>query len=124
VERAAELGDYALARLRELAARHPLIRDVRGKGLLLGLELVRPVRENLPRPGMTPVELNGCLPATNEAEAVMYAALRRGLNFKVTMGNLLTLTPALTITRAELDQAIGILDASLDEVTAAPALLR
>jgi 4-aminobutyrate aminotransferase len=43
----------------------------------------------------------------------MYDALRRGLNFKVTMGNILTLTPALVLTRAELDQAIDILDTCL-----------
>ena len=35
--------------------------------------------------------------ATDEAERVMYAALRAGLNFKLTMGNILTLTPALTL---------------------------
>jgi len=43
----------------------------------------------------------------------MYESLRRGLNFKVTMGNILTLTPALVLTRAELDHAIDILDACL-----------
>ena len=48
--------------------------------------------------------------ATAEAEQVMYAALRRGLNFKITMGNVLTLTPALTITPGEMDQALGILE--------------
>ena len=49
-------------------------------------------------------------PAIKEAEQVMYECLKRGLNFKVTMGNVLTLTPALTITREELDQALDILD--------------
>jgi 4-aminobutyrate aminotransferase len=83
-----------------LAVRHPIVGDVRGLGLLLGMELLRN-RTTLER-------------ATEEAERVMYAALRRGLNFKVTMGNILTLTPALTISQAELDQAIDILDASLE----------
>jgi 4-aminobutyrate aminotransferase len=46
----------------------------------------------------------------------MYAALARGLSFKITQGNILTLTPALTITEAQLERAIGILDASLTEV--------
>jgi 4-aminobutyrate aminotransferase len=54
-------------------------------------------------------------PATDRAERVMYAALRRGLNFKITMGNILTLTPALTISEAELSEAIAILDQSLAE---------
>jgi len=57
--------------------------------------------------------------ATDEAERVMYGALRRGLNFKVTMGNLLTLTPALTISRSELDQAVSILDECIGEVEGA-----
>jgi 4-aminobutyrate aminotransferase len=57
--------------------------------------------------------------AIAEAEAVMYAALRRGLSFKVTMGNLLTLTPALTITDAEMAQALAILDAALTDVESA-----
>jgi 4-aminobutyrate aminotransferase len=77
--------------------------DVRGLGLLLGVELLRN-RSTLER-------------ASDEAERVMYAALRRGLNFKVTMGNILTLTPALTISQAELDQAIDILDVSLGELS-------
>jgi 4-aminobutyrate aminotransferase len=45
----------------------------------------------------------------------MYAALSRGLSFKLTMGNILTLTPALTITREELDRALDIIDECLDE---------
>ncbi|MBN9693328.1 MAG: aspartate aminotransferase family protein [Verrucomicrobia bacterium] len=107
VEHAAQLGEYTLARLRELKARYPLIGDVRGKGLLLGIELVRPSAS----PHAAPI------PATDEAEQVMYAALKRGLNFKVTMGNILTLTPALVLTQAEMDQALAILDACLAEVS-------
>lgn len=100
--RATESGQYALGRMRDLMARHPLVGEVRGLGLLLGLELIRD-----PRTGER---------ATDEAEAVLYAALRRGLSFKLTMGNILTLTPPLTISRAQLDQALDILDASLAEV--------
>jgi 4-aminobutyrate aminotransferase len=102
VERARDLGQHALERFREMARRRSLIGDVRGLGLLMGLELLR--------------EGNTLERATDEAERVMYAALRRGLNFKITMGNILTLTPALTITREELNQAIEILDACLGEV--------
>jgi 4-aminobutyrate aminotransferase len=46
----------------------------------------------------------------------MYGALKRGLNFKVTMGNILTLTPALTLTQEEMDQALTILDTCIGEV--------
>ena len=99
---ARDLGDHALARLRAMMENHKLIGDVRGLGLLLGIELVkdRGTRER----------------AVEEAEAVMYAALRSGLNFKVTMGNILQLTPPLIIERNQLDDALAILDASLAEV--------
>src|SRR5256886_4249889 len=105
VERARALGNSALERMREMARRHLLIGDVRGLGLLMGIELVRD-RSTLKR-------------ATEEAEQVMYASLRRGLNFKVTMGNILTLTPALIISQAELNQALDILDDCIGEVETA-----
>jgi 4-aminobutyrate aminotransferase len=99
---ARELGRYTLDRLNEMKERHPLIGDVRGLGLFLGVELVkdRQTRER----------------ASDEAEAVMYAALSRGLSFKTTMGNILTLTPALTITREEMDRALVIIEDSIAEV--------
>lgn len=97
-ERARELGVYALQMMREMAERHAIIADVRGLGLLLGIELGRTAADGTRQP------------ASAEAEQVMYESLKRGLNFKVTMGNVLTLTPALTITKAELDQALQILD--------------
>ncbi len=82
--------------------RHPLIGDVRGLGLFLGIELVKD-RATGER-------------ATEEAEAVMYAALGRGLSFKTTMGNILTLTPSLTITRDEMDRALDIVEQCIGEV--------
>lgn len=107
LENAATLGEHALQRMRELAAEHPLIGDVRGLGLLMGMELVRN-RRALER-------------ASAEAELVMSGALRRGVNFKLTMGNVITLTPALNVTREEMDRALDILDASLVEVGQRPA---
>jgi 4-aminobutyrate aminotransferase len=56
--------------------------------------------------------------ATDAAEKVMYLALKKGLSFKVTMGNILTLTPPLTITRQEMDRALDILEECLAEVGA------
>jgi 4-aminobutyrate aminotransferase len=99
---AAELGKYALDRMKAMMDDHPLIGDVRGLGLLMGMELVkdRNTRER----------------ACDEAEAVMYAALDRGLSFKLTMGNILTLTPALTITKEEMDRALDIIEDCLFEV--------
>ena len=48
--------------------------------------------------------------AVEEAERVMYCALTKGLSFKLTMGNVIQLTPPLTISREELDKALDILD--------------
>jgi 4-aminobutyrate aminotransferase len=102
VAHARDLGRYTLERLKEMQARHPLIGDVRGLGLFLGIELVKD-RRTRERAG-------------EEAEAVMYAALSRGLSFKTTMGSILTLTPALTITREEMDRALAVLEESIAEV--------
>ena len=96
VERARTLGERALARMREMMSRHPLIGDVRGLGLLLAIELVR---DRVTKE-----------PATDEAETVMYRALERGLSFKVTAGNVLSLIPPLTITWEELDHALDIIE--------------
>jgi 4-aminobutyrate aminotransferase len=99
---ARDLGRHALGRLAEMQARHPLIGDVRGLGLLIGIELVRD-RRTRER-------------ARVEAEGVMYRSLSRGLSFKVTMGNILTLAPPLVISRGQMDEALDIVDACLTEV--------
>lgn len=97
------MHDYTMAKLHELRSRYAIIADVRGAGLLLGIELRRPDGSR----------------ATDEAERVMYGALSRGLNFKVTMGNIITLTPPLTISREEMDAAIEILDACFRDLSRA-----
>ena len=55
-------------------------------------------------------------PATEQAERLMYGALSKGLSFKVTMGNIITLTPPMTITEPEMDKALDILDDCLKEI--------
>jgi len=55
-------------------------------------------------------------PATDEAERVMYSALRKRLSFKVTMGNIITLTPPLTITMAEMSTALDVVEACFSEL--------
>ena len=101
-ERAAELGQFAIDRLKDMKEKHPLIGDVRGLGLFLVIELVKnkKTRER----------------ANDEAEAVMYRALSKGLSFKLTMGNIITLTPALIITKEEIEKALDIIEACLAEV--------
>ena len=107
VANAARVGAYALARLQDMKGRHALIGDVRGLGLLLGVELVQ--------------DRTTKAPAVAEADAVLYRCLERGLSFKTTFGNVLTLTPPLIVSEAEIDQALAILDAALAETARAPA---
>jgi 4-aminobutyrate aminotransferase len=95
------VGAHALARLEAMKRALPLIGDVRGRGLLLGIELVED-RETK-------------APANAAAERVLYRALSRGLSFKTTMGNVLTLTPPLITTQAQMDQALDILSDCLQE---------
>jgi (R)-1-hydroxy-2-aminoethylphosphonate ammonia-lyase len=102
LEHARILGEHALRRMRAMMDEHEMIGDVRGLGLMMGLELVRD-RRTMER-------------ANEEAELVMYDCLANGLNFKLTMGNLVTLTPALTITQKEMDEALGILDRAIRAV--------
>jgi 4-aminobutyrate aminotransferase len=101
IANAATVGAFALERLRQMQQRHALIGDVRGRGLIIGAELVS--------------DRAGRAPANEAAEAVMYRALERGLSFKTTFGNVLTLTPPLTITEAQMSRALDILDACIGE---------
>ena len=101
VEHAARIGAHALERLHDMKRRHRLIGDVRGRGLLIGIELVE--------------DRDTKAPAHAAAERVLYRALSRGLSFKTTMGHVLTLTPPLITTAAQMDQALDIVDACLAE---------
>ena len=105
LERAQRLGARALERLRALRGRHSLIADVRGIGLLLGVELAH----------------GDGAPARDEAERTMYACLARALSFKVGQGNVLTLSPPLVIGEADLDRAIDTVDEALSDVEAGRA---
>jgi 4-aminobutyrate aminotransferase len=95
-ENAAAVGAYALEKLSALAPRHPSIGDVRGKGLMIGIELVRDkvTRERA-------VELR---------EEVVKLAFRHGLLILGCGKSSLRLIPPLVVTRAEIDQALAILD--------------
>jgi 4-aminobutyrate aminotransferase len=103
MEHARALGAYALEQLRAMQGRFPIICGVRGRGLMLGVELRDPA--------------SGAR-ASDAAEAVLYGALRRGLSFKLTMGNILFLAPPLTISREEMDEALAILEACFAELGA------
>ncbi|UCI06866.1 aspartate aminotransferase family protein [Mesorhizobium sp. B1-1-8] len=99
VERAAELGLHMQARMQDLMARSPQVGDVRGRGLMVGVELVedRATRQ----------------PARDLAERVFYSCLEQGLSFKVSQGNVLTLSPPLVISKDDLDRALDIVEGAV-----------
>ncbi len=101
VENARLQGERALNRLGEMKSRHAMIGDVRGIGLCLGIELVRDREEKTP--------------ARLEADRILYRALDSGLNFKLTQGNVLTLTPPLTVRAADMDAALAIIESCIGE---------
>jgi 2,2-dialkylglycine decarboxylase (pyruvate) len=113
VERARARGERLLVRLRELQDRHEHVGDVRGRGLLVGVELVvdRGTRE----------------PADELGAAVTAECLRRGLSMNIvragSSANCFRIAPPLSVSEDEIDLAVEILDASLTAVLAArPAL--
>jgi 4-aminobutyrate aminotransferase len=106
VDQAARTGGYLLGRLRELQQRHPLIGDVRGLGMMLGLETVRDraTRE----------------PADKEMAKIVYRAYELGLIvfYGGIYSNVMEITPPLVMTEAEVDEGIAILDQAISEVAA------
>jgi diaminobutyrate-2-oxoglutarate transaminase len=110
-ERAATLGARMLGRLQGLAAEHPCIGDVRGKGLMIGVELVDPEAVDPAAAGPAPAD-----PAL--AAAVQRECLRRGLIVELggRHSSVVRLLPPLTITD---EQAEAVLDRLADALTAA-----
>ncbi|MGP2442533.1 aminotransferase class III-fold pyridoxal phosphate-dependent enzyme [Streptomyces sp. JW3] len=107
-EHAAALGAGLLGRLRELAGSHPCVGEVRGRGLMIGIEFVRA--------GEHP--LDGRRPAPELAAAVQRECLRRGLIVGIggRSAHLVRLLPPLTTTK---DQAAAVLDRLADAVDSA-----
>ena len=101
--RAAETGEYAMKKLRDLQKQNPLIGEVRGLGLMIGVELVQDEK---------------LTPATTEAEAIRDALLRQGVLVGVggVYGNVVRFQPPLIITKQQIDRAIEAFAAALQEV--------
>ncbi|MCH8105001.1 MAG: aspartate aminotransferase family protein [Proteobacteria bacterium] len=100
IKNSIELGRHALERLMEMQSHLPLIHDVRGLGLHLGIDLRRDGK-----------------PASDDADAVLYHSLSRGLSYKVGGGCVLTLSPPMTITRDQLDHALDIVEQGIRSVS-------
>jgi predicted acetylornithine/succinylornithine family transaminase len=100
-EKAAELGKYAIERLNELAQKYKIIGDVRGKGLMIGVELVK--------------DRESKTPAQEEAVKIREKMLEKGVLIGV--GGLkkstLRIQPCLTITKEQIDKALDALESTI-----------
>jgi 4-aminobutyrate aminotransferase len=107
-ERAATLGSRTLEQLQTIARQREIIGDVRGEGLMLGVELVR--------------DRASKEPATQEAATVRRLCREHGVLVGVGgyFGNVVRLQPPLVISEAELDHAVGALEDAITSVTPAP----
>jgi 4-aminobutyrate aminotransferase len=103
VDNAAVVGEHLMGGLRDLQEKHEIIGDVRGKGLMVGVEFVRN-RQTKER-------------AVEERNAVVQAMFRRGVLILGAGRNAVRLAPPLVITRDQADTVLRILDEALTEVT-------
>ncbi|ABR46737.1 aminotransferase class-III [Alkaliphilus metalliredigens QYMF] len=104
VKKAEELGNYTIKRFEEMKEKHPLIGDIRGKGLMIGVDLVkdRGTKER----------------AKDETAKVSYRCWEKGLFITFFSGNVLRIAPPLTISKKELDKALDIIEEALCDVEA------
>ncbi|HAS6318915.1 TPA: aspartate aminotransferase family protein [Vibrio vulnificus] len=95
-------SQFMREKLLKMKAKYPVIGDVRGIGMLWGIELVTN-HESKAR-------------AYDEAEAVLYQCLNNGVSFKVSQGNVIQLSPPLIITREQLTEALAIFEEAIAKV--------
>jgi 2,2-dialkylglycine decarboxylase (pyruvate) len=100
-ERASSLGEYLREGLRALQQRHECIGDVRGRGLLVGLDLV--------------LDRNTKAPAPDLARGVAHTCLELGMMTSVVRGGLgiFRIAPPITVSKAEIDLALDIFDKAI-----------
>ena len=104
VERSAELGARMMARMMEMAADHPHVGEVRGRGMMIGMEMVRDRGTREPGP-----ELAGRL----VVEGLRRGVLLRGGGI---YGNVLSLSPPFVLTDRQADHALDVIGEMLDEM--------
>ena len=102
IANAKAVGSHLIAGLRDLMGKHQLIGDVRGRGLMIGVELVRD-RVTKER-------------AITERDAVVNAAFRRGLLLLGAGRNTIRFSPPLVLTTEQADIAVRIFDEAITAV--------
>ena len=106
-DNAAHVGDYFLQQLRSLQARYDCIGDVRGKGLMIGMELV----------GSRTTKS----PAAKLCDAIITRAFHNGLLLLSCGQSTIRFMPPLLVSREQIDEALALLTVTLDQVLAEPA---
>jgi taurine--2-oxoglutarate transaminase len=109
IERAQELGTYISQKLNTLGEKHPSVGDVRGIGMLQGLELTKHPEKRVPFGTRNDMISDG----TTVLDEVKKEAKSRGL-YVLGVINTLVIAPAFTISKDEIDEGIEILDAALE----------
>ena len=99
VENAAEMGEYLLTRLMTLAKKHRIMGDVRGRGLMIGVEFTD--SEGNPAPEKATAVLNGCL--ANNLLLLICGSYK----------NVIRWIPPLVVTKEQLDEALAIFEDAL-----------
>jgi 4-aminobutyrate aminotransferase len=101
--RATEMGSYAMGKLKDIQKSNSMIGEVRGLGLMIGVELVKDAEKT---------------PASAEAESIRDICLQKGLLVGVggIHGNVIRFQPPLIITKEQIDRALGIFSEALNEV--------
>lgn len=102
VENAACVGAYILSKLNDMKSRRPLIGDVRGKGLMIGIEFVRD-REKKKR-------------AVKERDRIIDGCFKRGLLLLGCGQSAIRLMPPLILSKEDADTALTIMEEAIDEV--------
>lgn len=102
IENSKILGEYALEKLKKLKLKHPAIGDVRGIGLMLGIEIVHPLTGEPSGEGLMKI-LKSCL----SKGVILYLSGNKG--------EVIRMMPPLTIDKEHLDQGISVLDEALSE---------
>ncbi len=103
---AAKVGEHFMGRLRELQRDYPCIGEVRGRGLMIGMELIEPGDERTPARGLI--------------ERLVTRAFHNGLLLLSCGVSTLRFMPPLCVTAAEVDEAMVLLRRALDEALQAP----
>lgn len=86
LDKAKSSGEYLITQLNSLKNKYPIIADIRGKGLMIGIEL------------------------QSQAKEVVKHCIDKGLLINCTHEKILRLMPALNVTKREIDQAVSVLD--------------